>query len=56
MRCMLYTTVPIGLIFTQCAGMPLILHDAEIAVEAVEVGLEAEEVYVEKVNKEQVKK
>lgn len=56
MRHMLYMTVPAAYLLSSCASMPFILKDAEIAVEAVDVAIEAEEGYAEKVNKEQVKK
>ncbi len=51
MRHMLYMTVPATLLITSCASMPFLLKDAEIGVEAVEIGLEAEEGFAEQVNK-----
>ncbi len=51
MRHMLYMTVPATLLITSCSSLPFILKDAEIGVEAVEVGLEAEEGFAEQMNK-----
>ncbi len=55
MRHMLYMTVPATLLITSCASMPFLLKDAEIGVEAVEIGLEAEEGFAEQVNKKDSK-
>jgi hypothetical protein len=51
MRYMLYMTVPASLLMMSCSTLPFILKDAELGVEAIDVALEAEEGFVEKVNK-----
>lgn len=51
MRYMLYTTLTAAFLLSSCANLPWILKDAELGVQAVEVGLEAEEQFVDEINK-----